>query len=316
MRIKFWGVRGSIPAPIDNDGLRMKLQEALAFARSEWQANPNFSSEEVLNRLPIHTSHVVGGETTCVEVQSKGTRLIIDLGTGSRKLGIKLAEEMKKGGDLHILMTHTHWDHIQGFPFFTPAFIPYFRLYFHSALPDLETRLAMQQRFEYFPVRLDQMAAPREFLTFQPGDVFKINDLEVSTAALIHPGGSIAYRITDGKKVFVFSTDTEFFGPELLMMVKRYDWFYHGADMAVLDAQYSILEAEQKVGWGHTAMLIAVDCAINWKIKRLLLTHHEPTHNDRRTLDIFENAVAYADKTYGKKRTKIQLAMEGAEYRL
>ncbi len=317
MRIKFWGVRGSIPAPIGTDGLRYKLEGALEFARGVWKKNKKATVEEIIDALPDKYGRVVGGDTTCIEVTHKNTKIILDLGTGSRKLSYQILREMPKGGDLHILMTHTHWDHVQGLPFFIPVYLPSYHLHFHSALKDLEKRFQLQQKFDYFPVAFENTGSKKTFHLFKSGDTFKVGDLDISTAALIHPGGSVAYRIQAGKKSFIMSTDTEFYGPHLENLVKSYEPFYRGADILVLDAQYSLLEAEEKVGWGHTAMFTAVDCAVNWGVKKLVLVHHEPSHSEAATHQLYEDALSYFHSTYrNRSKMKIDLGLEQTEYRL
>ena len=222
-----------------------------------------------------------------------------------RKLGYDMLSRGQKG-DIHVLMTHTHWDHIQGWPFFGPGFFPNNRVHFYSCHANCRERFIRQQYKDYFPINFEDMASKRDFFQFQSGDSFDIESFHVSTLPLMHPGGSIAYKIVSGGKQFVFATDTEFFGPDLEKQIEDRRDFFEGVDLLVMDAQYSLAEAEQKIGWGHTAMLIAVDCAVHWKVGRLVLTHHEPAHNDAKTFRLYEEAVAYKNKQ----------ALEGATYDL
>jgi phosphoribosyl 1,2-cyclic phosphodiesterase len=317
VRIKFWGVRGSIPAPLDTEGLRRKLTGALEFARDTWKKDRSVSVSDIVQSLPDQYGRVVGGDTTCIEVNYKEHRVVIDLGTGSRKLGYQIMKDMPGGGDIYVLMTHTHWDHVQGLPFFLPVYIPKYHLHFYSALPDLEKRLKLQQKFDYFPVKFEQTGSKKTFHNFNCGDRFTINGMNISTAALIHPGGSVAYRIEAGNKSFIMSTDTEFFGARLDELVEHYRPFYNKADMVVLDAQYSLLEAEEKVGWGHTAMFTAIDCAVNWGVKKLVLTHHEPSHPEEQTHQLYADAMSYFNSTYrNRSKMKIVLAQEQTEFKL
>lgn len=314
MRIKFWGVRGSIPSPIGTDGLDEKLFEALKFARIVWETQPEKSVEEVFSELPLSIRRVIGGETTCVELELDGHTLIFDMGSGARKLGYNLAGRMKNGGDLHILQTHTHWDHIQGWPFFVPGYLPDFHIHFHSAISDIEERYVTQQRFKYFPKAFHEMASKKSFNIFQPGKSFKIGPFEVETIQLIHPGDSTSYKIESSDHKFVFSTDTEFFEPDLKVKVNTYRSFFENADILAIDAQYSLEESKQRVGWGHTAMVVAIDCAVEWNVKHLILTHHEPAHSDSKTWALFDEAMNHFEKVHGGKGLKIELALEGAEY--
>lgn len=308
VQIKYWGVRGSLPSPLDPRDYRSRIQEVLKRSKSAWKENPDLSEEAMFDSLPPYLAGVVGGDTTCVELRSGEEQLIFDLGTGARRLGYDMLARGHKG-DLHVLMTHTHWDHIQGWPFFAPGFIPGNHVHFHSCIPDCEQRFTRQQEFEYFPLAFKDMQAERTFHTYDQGDSFDIGSFKVKTEALIHPGGSTSYRVDQGKKTFIFATDTEFYGPELKALIKKKKPFFKGADLLVMDAQYSLKESEQKIGWGHTAMVIAVDCAIEWGVKKLALTHHEPAHDDASTYRLFEEALEH-NRQYGDA-LEITLARQG-----
>ncbi|PKL33325.1 MAG: MBL fold metallo-hydrolase [Spirochaetae bacterium HGW-Spirochaetae-10] len=309
MQVKLWGVRGSVPSPLDPRDYRSRINSVIEKTRDLLKKNPSLSADEIREKLPAHIRDLIGGETTCVELREGSEQLIFDMGTGARRLGYDM---MARGvtGDIHILMTHTHWDHIQGWPFFIPAYIPGNQIHFHSSIKDCEQRFRTQQIFDFFPLALDQMMSKRDFHSYEPGDSFKIGSLKIRTESLIHPGNSTAYRVEKGKKSFIFATDTEFFGPDLEEIVKRKAPFFKGADCLIMDAQYSVKESEQKIGWGHTSMLVAVDCAVAWKVKRLVLTHHEPAHDDLTTMRMLEEAQAYLDERYAGKLELI-LAREG-----
>jgi len=309
MQVKLWGVRGSLPSPIDPRDYRSRILTTIEKTKDLSRRDTGLSAEAIFDQLPLNIREVIGGETTCVELRDGSEQLIFDMGTGARRLGYDM---MARGmsGELHILMTHTHWDHMQGWPFFIPAYIPNNHIHFHSAIDDCEDRFIAQQKFEYFPLGFGEMLSKKTFHRFDVGKSFKIGSLNVNTECLIHPGKCVAYRIEKEGKVFIFATDTEFFGDDLKAIIKRKKPFFTNADCLVMDAQYSIKESEQKVGWGHTSMIIAVECAIAWKVKKLVLTHHEPAHDDLTTLKMFEEAKEHlASKHAGK--LEIILAREG-----
>lgn len=308
MQIKLWGVRGSLPSPLDPRDYRSRVHDVLKKARNLWDESPGLSVDEVYEKLPAPLAGVVGGDTTCVELRSGDEQLIFDLGTGARRLGYDMMARGHKG-DLHILMTHTHWDHIQGWPFFAPGYIPGNHVHFHSCIPDCEERFIKQQQFEFFPLGFHDMMSERTFHTYDQGDSFEVGSFKVTTEALIHPGGSTSYRVDREGKTFIFATDTEFFGPELPDLMEKKKPFFKDADLLIMDAQYSLKESEQKIGWGHTAMVIAVDCAIEWGVKRLALTHHEPAHDDFTTYQLFEEALEH-NRQYGDSLNLI-LARQG-----
>lgn len=308
MIVKFWGVRGSIPAPLDPIDYKNRILDILQFSQKKYRDEPHVTPEKIYNLLPIHLKELIGGNTTCVELQEGKEQLIFDMGTGARKLGYDM---MARGvtGNIHILLTHTHWDHIQGWPFFIPGYIPTNSIHFYSCFKDCEERFVLQQKFEFFPLGFHQMLSKREFHYFKQGDTFTLGGFTVKTEPLIHPGNSTAYRIEKNNKSFIFATDTEFFGQELKKIIQKKKKFFYKADVLVIDAQYSLKEAEQKIGWGHTSMIVAVECALAWKIKRLYLTHHEPAHDDFQTYQMYQEALEYLAKT--KAKLQIELAKEG-----
>lgn len=315
MRVKLWGVRGSIPTPLNSAEYRDRLKGALAYARAAWTRDPELSADGVLGRLPPEIGDLVGGETTCIEVLHEGAQLIIDMGTGARRLGYDMFRRGIKG-DVHVLMTHTHWDHIQGWPFFGPSYVPGNRIHFYSALENCHERFQRQQHFDHFPVEFDATASEKIFVTHPPGASFQIGPFLIRTESLMHPGGSTAYRIEAGGAVFVFATDTEFFGEDLPEQIEARRPFFEGADLLVMDAQYSMEEAQQKIGWGHTAMMICVDCAVHWKAKRLTLTHHEPAHLDDKVRSLFAQAQARLAEKKPAPALDLRLAIELDEYEL
>ncbi len=310
MEIRLWGVRGSLPTPMDSGEYRNRVLRVLEAAKQEWQSSPEADSQEVFGHLPPDLQKIIGGESTCVEVTEGEHRLVIDMGTGARKLGYRLAMQ-KFSGDLHILMTHTHWDHIQGWPFFAPAYNPANTIRFYSALWDCEERFQVQQRFEFFPISLGYMASKKEFITFNPGDSFHIGPFKITTSELIHPGICIAYKIEAGGRTFIMATDTEFVGERLEAKIEDYRDFFYGADLVLLDGQYSEEEASSKVGWGHTSNRAAVECGLAWNLKKLALTHHEPAHLDNAIYSLYEDTLKYHKERNASSEMQILLAVEG-----
>lgn len=309
VQIKLWGVRGSIPTPLSSGEYRERLKVALSHARERWQSEPDLSAEGVLAELSPEVLNLVGGETTCVEVRSGEHQLVIDLGTGARRLGYDMLSRGVKG-DIHVLVTHTHWDHIQGWPFFVPGYIPDNTVHFYSCIQNCHQRFQRQQHFDHFPVEFDAMMSKKEFHTFPAGGNFAVGPFQVSTLELAHPGGSVAYRIEANGKKFIFATDTEFSGDDLDEQIARYSSFFEGADLLVMDAQYTLDEAKQKIGWGHTAMVISVDCALKWKVRRLVLTHHEPAHQDEKIHTLFAEASKHLEQNANGHRPEIFIACE------
>lgn len=256
MQLTFWGVRGSIAT-----------------------GGPQFMR--------------VGGNTTCLEVQHGNERLILDAGTGVRALGDKLMRESRALGrkvDARFLFSHLHWDHIQGFPFFAPAFVPTSKIQLfgprgEDGVTSLKAALAQQMSPPSFPVSLEAMASSKHFSTIDDKDELQLGPFSVHMRRLCHPQGVLGFRIEAGGKSLCFATDTEHAeGGELdesLLELAR------NADLLVYDAQYTPAEYRGengtgpcRRGWGHSTYEAAAMIAKAAGAKRLALFHHDPTHDD------------------------------------
>jgi phosphoribosyl 1,2-cyclic phosphodiesterase len=289
MELRFYGVRGSCPTPISKEEYREKVVQILHSTKEILQENgSHLTEDEIYKLLPTHLQRNIGGNTTCLCLESKsGERFIFDMGTGLRTLGNELAP-IAFGSDqlnLNIFMTHTHWDHIQGWPFFKPAYSPNVNINFYSCIPDLEERLKRQQLTENFPVSLDQMPSQKSFHLLEENQKCQVGDFEIIPFPLKHPGSCTGYRISDGTNAVIFATDVEF-REEELATIRRWQELYGEVSVLIIDAQYSTDEAEKKVGWGHTAVRMAVRSAVEMGVKAVVLTHFEPDHTDQVVIDI------------------------------
>jgi phosphoribosyl 1,2-cyclic phosphodiesterase/CheY-like chemotaxis protein len=252
MYVRFWGTRGSIPTP-----------------------GPQ-------------TSHY-GGNTSCIEVRTDdGTQIMLDSGTGARELGLHLLRSQERPLRLHLLITHTHWDHIQGFPFFAPAFLPDTELHLYAPKDfqqSLEEALAGQMQYSYFPVKLAELRSRIHYAELEEG-VFWIGDVRVETQYLNHTAPAVAYRLSHSGTTIAYVTDHEpFWNPTGQAFHhpgdQRHVEFLKGADLIIHDAQYTQQEYRAKVGWGHSTMEYAVDVALAAGAARLALFHHDPGHDDQ-----------------------------------
>ncbi len=225
-----------------------------------------------------------GGNTPCVEIRCHGQRIIMDGGTGIRSLGQNLLEQMPVSG--HIFFTHSHWDHIQGFPFFVPAFIKgntfdiYGRIAPNGAT--FEERLEDQMHHPNFPVPLRVMGSTMKFHNIEIAEKIELaNGVYVETGALNHPGESTGYRVSYGEKAVVYATDTEHFANGLDQSLVN---LARNAEVLILDATYSDEEyyskTSPKIGWGHSTWQEAIKVAEAANVKTLVLYHHDPLHDD------------------------------------
>jgi CheY-like chemotaxis protein len=266
MRVRFWGTRGSIATP-----------------------GPS------TNRF--------GGNTTCVELTTHGGNLLIfDIGTGARLLGADLIARGQSPIRGNILLTHTHWDHIQGFPFFAPLFLPgnEFAVYApEGGGGSLHQLLAGQMEFRYFPVDLNQLPASISYHDLPEGP-HDIDGIHVTAQFLHHPAMTLGYRVeADGASVVVL-TDHEPFADTLWRSDarpgqvesilhegdRRHARFMANADLVIHDAQYTPEEYPQKKTWGHSTFEYVVELAAAVGVRRLALTHHDPTHDDEMVAEI------------------------------
>jgi phosphoribosyl 1,2-cyclic phosphodiesterase len=270
MQVKFYGVRGSIA-----------------------------SAGEETRRY--------GGNTSCVTVTAGDDLICFDAGTGIRRLGTELGPT---GVKMSLFFSHLHWDHIQGFPFFTPAFVPGNELNVygvrHAQAAGVKDALAAQMKPPSFPVPLDIMQSDLAFRDIPVGERIRVGKAEVRHATVDHPNGCVAYRVDHGGHAVVYATDLEHHGapsPELIELCQ-------GADLLIYDAMYTPEEYEGDVGpsrhgWGHSTFDAGADLAEKAGVDQLVLFHHDPSHDD-----------TFMDNLGGRARrrfTNTVVAREGME---
>lgn len=304
MYIKFWGTRGSIPTPTSSEAIKEKIRQALEGAAGLDLTNKAVL-ERYLDRLPVTIKGTIGGNTLCLEVRTGNQILILDAGSGLRLLGIDLMQKRnfaRGHQNADILVTHTHWDHIQGFPFFQPAFIPNNHFTFYSPFDDLHDRLDQQQSSNFFPVPISYMSATLEFQKILPDTWHQIGNFKVFPMRTSHPGETYIYRIEDGSSSMVYATDSEYkrLDPE---STKRFIEFFRDTDLLIFDAQYSFTEALDKPDWGHGTALMGAEFAYRARAKRLALFHHDPTSTDEKIWLAKEQAEAYLMHHHPNHRT-------------
>ncbi len=323
MLLKFWGTRGSIPAPIRPDQIEQKLITALETAGEE---SIDLTNPDVLKSFVTSLSlngSTVGGNTTCITIEFDDTLIIFDAGSGIRELGDYLMdgsnEYAQKFGFYHgkghayIFFTHTHWDHIQGLPFFNPIHIPgnIFEIYhIHDHIP---RSLAHQMDDTFFPLQFDQIGSTINFHQIQEDEQVKIGNAVISSIELMHPGKAYAYRVDVDNAIAIVATDGEYQSLDDSSTAK-YRGFYANADVLIFDSMFSVRESFVKEDWGHSSALIGADIASDAHVKRLLLFHHDPASTDAEITRILHETEEYLENQ--GSTLEVTIAYEGLEIKL
>lgn len=311
MKVKFWGMRGSIPTPTSPTIIEEKIRQALRGARGV-----DLSSEEAieryLQRLPVEVRHTVGGNTACVEVRTGHQLLILDAGSGLRLLGYQLLKtEFGKGqGVADFLISHTHWDHIQGLPFFGPGFVAGNRLTFYSPHAHLEEAFVGQQSEIYFPVPLSYLSADINFRRLPTETWTQIGALRVYPRLMAHPGENYGYRIEHKGASLVYASDAEYKHMDR-ESTQAYVDFFQEADLLIFDAQYSLNDALDKTDWGHSSPVMGAELAHRAEVRRLALFHHDPMSDDQTIYAGLKQAETYLARR--GSHCQVLVASEGLE---
>ena len=280
--VRFWGTRGSLPVALTAAGLQARLREVLRAARGQ-PLDSDADIDRLLARLPFALAGTYGGHSSCVQILADGGDwLVCDMGSGLRALGqAAMAQRAGKPQTFHIFMSHLHWDHIMGLPFFVPAFIPGNRVFIYGSHAELEMALRRQQEPPSFPVGFDTIFEGRvQFVHLEPGVAHEVAGMRVTTMLQRHAGDSYGYRFEAHGKVLVYSTDSEHPLADPAH-TERFVQFFGGADLVIFDAMYSLADAiSVKADWGHSSNVVGVELCQLAGARHLCMTHHEPVFDD------------------------------------
>ena len=320
MLVRFWGTRGSLPVAPTAGKTRQKIVHALLSADGKRFADEVDAEEFVDKELGFAAGATYGGATPCVELEAgDGSYFICDMGSGLRSFGIDSARRNSGGHrkTYNFFLSHLHWDHIMGFPFFVPAFDPTATIRIHAAHPDAEDALRRQQEEISFPVPFDWLRADIQFVQLTPGEPYEVDGVRVDTKLQHHSHVSYGYRFTDGDgRSVIYSTDSEH-KPTKMDQEAAFIDFFLDADLVICDTMYSLAESvSMKEDWGHSSNLVAVDLCHEAKAKCLALFHHEPTYEDEDIQRMHEESIRYEELTRNGPPLEVICAYDGLEVRL
>lgn len=318
MIARFWGTRGSLPTPLDAVAVRAKIRAALIAARGRPLASDAAIDTFIAHELPFCVASTFGGNTSCIQIETGGSEyLVCDLGSGARVFGNSVLAKHGAGAPqiYNVCLSHPHWDHIMGFPFFMPAYIPGNIIRIHGAHPNLREAFARQHAAPGFPVDFSTLGATIEFVHLEPSRVHAIAGVSVTAERQQHGGDSYGYRFEHAGKRLVYSTDAE----HKLNAIedKPVIELFRDADVLIFDAMYSLADSVSvKEDWGHSSNIVGVDLAHFAGVKHLVLFHHEPIYDDATLERVLGETRRYEELTRRGNPLQVSSAYDGLEIRL
>ena len=319
MLIRFWGTRGSLPVALTTRALQAKLVLALVAASGKKLDTQQKAWRFIENELDFSVSHTFGGHSPCVQIDCGGEEYVLcDLGSGARPFGntVIATRGAQTPAVYHVFMSHVHWDHIMGFPLFSPAYIPGNRIRIYGCHDLLEAAFRRQHGAPSFPVEFDQLAAQIEFIRLEPGRRYDVAGLNVRAMLQAHSGDSYGYRFEHGGKSVVYSTDSEH-KLEDQKDTQAFVEFFRNADLVIFDAMYALADAVSvKADWGHSSNIVGVELCQMAGVRHLCLFHHEPAYDDEKLTAIWRESERLEELTRGERPLRITAAYDGLELRV
>jgi phosphoribosyl 1,2-cyclic phosphodiesterase len=317
-KVRFWGTRGSLPVALTAAGVRAKLATALRGASGR-----SFLSDQEVDRyldtLDFAVAGTYGGHSSCVELDTgSGEYVVCDLGSGARPFG--QAALARHGADApqtyHVFLSHLHWDHIMGLPFFAPAYIPGNRITIHGGHQELEAALRRQMDRPSFPVDFSALKADVRFVRLAPDVRHEVAGMVVTPLRQRHTGDSYGYRFEKNGRTVVYSTDSEHKLGDA-GEARRFVEFFRGADLVVFDAMYSLADAVSvKADWGHSSNVVGVELCQAAGVAHLCLFHHEPASDDATLASVLADTRRLEEITRNGRPLRVSSAYDGLEIEL
>ncbi len=313
-RIRFWGTRGSLPVALTATELRGRLIAALRGAQGR-ALSSDHDLERYVDSLDFAVAGTFGGHTSCVEIETGDPEYVLcDLGSGVRPFGqAALARHGSAPQTYHVFMSHMHWDHIMGLPFFVPAYVPGNRIRFYGSHAGLESALRRQMDPPSFPVGFSAFRADIEFVPLASGVRHEVAGLTVSTLLQRHTGDSYGYRFERNGRTIVYSTDSEHTLADPAETAAFVE-FFRDADVVVFDAMYSLADSiSVKADWGHSSNIVGVELCQLAHVAHLCLFHHEPASDDAAIARLLADSRRFEEITRTGAPMRVSAAYDGME---
>ncbi len=317
LKVKFWGTGGSLPKSQDHFSTRRQIINVVQEALKHNLGSSLSEVESFVDSLPFHQHGSYGGATSCVQlVVDFPEYFIFDLGSGLWDFS---NECISSHGDespqtYNLFLSHLHYDHIMGFPFFSPAFNSSNTIRFIGCHKQLESAFYKYYAAPYFPISFEDLKAKVEFVVLDLGQEYDISGLKVAPFKHYHFGDSYGYRVTVDNKTFVYSTDSELFINDVDHIYDVVSQF-KDANLVVFDSMYRLKElVASKKGWGHSSSLMGVDLCLAANVEKLYLFHHDPVNTNQELDEVLEVTRTYENHTRGdRQKLDIFMSYDGLE---
>ncbi|MGH7390067.1 MAG: MBL fold metallo-hydrolase [Candidatus Rokuibacteriota bacterium] len=319
MIVRFWGTRGSIPVAPTTAAIRRKLVSALVLAAGRALDTADKARAFVERELAFPVSQTFGGNSSCVELETGDPDyLVCDMGSGARPFGLHVLARhgQARPQTFHVFMSHLHWDHIMGFPFFPPAYIAGNRIRIYGCHATLEEAFRRQHGVPSFPVEFAKLSATIEFVRLAPDRAHEVAGFRVTPKLQRHSGDSYGYRFEREGRTVVYSTDSEHKLDDR-DATRAFVEFFRGADLVIFDAQYSLAECMSvKEDWGHSSNIVGVELCQMAGVRHLCLYHHEPVLGDEEIAAVLQETRRLEEITRGDRPLYVSAAYDGMEITL